>query len=128
MIYDGNCSFCRFWIDYWKQLTGDAIEYAPYQEVADQHPEIQREQFMKAVQLIGEDGIVFSGARAVVESLAAAQRKRWILWVFRYIPGVAQITELCYRFIARHRNAAYKLTSRLLEVSNERSSHENGCI
>ena len=40
LIYDGECSFCRFWVDDWKDLTGDRVAYAPFQEVADQFPEI----------------------------------------------------------------------------------------
>jgi len=123
MVYDGDCNFCRIWIDYWKQLTGGTVEYAPYQEVADRHPEIPRQQFTKAVQLIREDGSVLSGARAVFESLATAPRKRWVLWAFKYIPGVAQITELCYRFIARNRNAAYKVTRLLWGTHIDVPSH-----
>ena len=25
LIYDGNCGFCKIWIEYWKTLTADAI-------------------------------------------------------------------------------------------------------
>ena len=33
LVFDGECPFCRAWVDYWKRLTGDRIDYAPYQEV-----------------------------------------------------------------------------------------------
>ncbi len=26
LIFDGNCGFCRIWIEYWKKLTADRIE------------------------------------------------------------------------------------------------------
>ena len=65
LVYDGDCSFCRMWIDYWRQLTGDAIDYAPFQEAADRYPGIPRENFAKSVQLIFPSGEVRSGAHAV---------------------------------------------------------------
>ena len=34
LIYDGDCDFCAWWVRYWQQLTGPAVRYAPYQEVA----------------------------------------------------------------------------------------------
>lgn len=110
MIYDGDCSFCRIWIDYWKHLTGDAVEYEQYQTVTNRHPHIPIEEFRKSVQLIKEDGTVLDGARAVFESLAYNANKRWMLWMYRKIPGIALLGEACYRFIARHRDVAYKVT------------------
>ena len=40
LIYDGDCAFCMFWLRYWRRLTGDRVNYAPYQEVAAQFPAI----------------------------------------------------------------------------------------
>ena len=126
MIYDGDCSFCRIWIDYWRQLTGDAVEYKPYQEVADQYQQIPREQFQKSVQLIMENGAVLDGAHAVFQSLAYNSNKRWMLWMYKQIPGVGFFTEFCYRFITRNRDAAYKVTrllwGRQIDVSSKNSS------
>ena len=110
MIYDGDCNFCCIWIDYWKQLTGDTVAYRPYQEVEDQYPQISREQFRSSVQLVKRDGTVIDGAHAVFQSLAYNSRKRWMLRMYEKVPGVSLVTELCYRFIARHRNAAFKIT------------------
>ncbi|MBN9009889.1 MAG: quinone oxidoreductase [Rhizobiales bacterium] len=27
LVYDGDCGICRYWIDYWKQQTGDRVVY-----------------------------------------------------------------------------------------------------
>ena len=43
LVYDGDCTFCRLWIDRWRALTGDRVQYAPFQEVSTQFPEIPRE-------------------------------------------------------------------------------------
>ena len=38
LIYDGNCGFCKIWIEYWKTLTADAIVYAASQNVGPRLP------------------------------------------------------------------------------------------
>jgi hypothetical protein len=103
LIYDGHCGFCRIWIDYWKRLTGDRIAYAPSQEVAEQYPQISREAFAEAVQLVRPDGSVASGARAVFEALGRES-------VYESSQLVANATEAAYRFIARRRGLFYQLT------------------
>ncbi|HJW30496.1 MAG TPA: lipase maturation factor family protein, partial [Saprospiraceae bacterium] len=123
MVYDGDCSFCRIWIEYWKELAGDVVDYKPYQEVADRYPQIPRDQFTKSVQLIKEDGTILSGAHAVFQSLACNSDKRWMLWMYERIPGISLFSEFCYRFIARNRNGAYKVTRLLWGDHIEVSSH-----
>ena len=39
LIYDGHCGFCRIWLDYWRQLTGDRIEYLASQDVGARFPQ-----------------------------------------------------------------------------------------
>lgn len=110
LVFDGDCSFCRLWIDRWRQLTDDRIHYAPFQEVADQFPEIPRETFARAVQLILPDGKVCSAAHAVFQTLTFVPGLAWMLWLYQHLPGFAFITEFFYRFVARHRNPLYRLT------------------
>ena len=103
LIYDGGCSFCKIWIEYWKLLTGDRIDYAASHDVADQYPQIPRAQFGKSVQLVREDGTVASGARAVFESLGMLktyERSRLFAWV----------SERVYEFVAARRDLFYWLT------------------
>jgi predicted DCC family thiol-disulfide oxidoreductase YuxK len=103
LIYDGRCSFCKIWIDYWKRLTGDRVEYAASQDVADQYPQIPRAQFGKSVQLVRQDGTVASGARAVFESLdmrKTYERSRVFAW----------FAEQVYAFAAARRDLFYWLT------------------
>lgn len=110
LVYDGDCSFCRLWIDRWRGITGDRVRYAPFQEVSGQFPAIPRESFARAVQLILPDGRSFSAAHAVFLSLAEVPGYAWMLWLYRRVPGVAIVTEGLYRFVARHRNPLYRLT------------------
>ena len=31
LVYDGECGFCRRWIERWRVVTGDRVVYLPYQ-------------------------------------------------------------------------------------------------
>ena len=113
LVYDGDCSFCKAWIEYWKQMAGGRVRYAPYQEVGEQFPKIPREEFQKAVKLILPGGEVRSGAHAVFSSLEAAPGKGWMLSAYEHLPLAAPVTEAGYNLIARHRPFAYKVTKSL---------------
>src|SRR5437016_3391438 len=103
LIFDGDCGFCRAWVERWRQLTGDRVDYAPAQEVAARFPEIPAEHFKRAVQLVETDGAVYSAAEAAFRSLSYSRSKRWPLWAYRHVPGFAAVTEWGYGLIARHR-------------------------
>src|SRR5437868_3895468 len=104
LIFDGDCHFCRRWIERWRELTRGAIEYAPFQEVADRFPEIPREHFEQAVHFVGTDGSVYRGAEAVFRSLG--NRAKISNWCYEHVPGFAPVTETAYAFIARRRRFA----------------------
>ncbi len=56
LVYDGDCQFCAYWARYWQKLTGEAVIYRPYQEVAPQYPRIPLADFQRGVQYIATDG------------------------------------------------------------------------
>ncbi len=103
LLWDGHCGFCKIWIDYWKQLTGDRIDYRTSQEAAAEYPQIDPRAFSESVQLVRADGSVVSGARAVFESLDMPKTYE----ASRMFSGVA---ERAYRFIARRRELFYQIT------------------
>ena len=110
LIFDGDCSFCRAWVEYWKSLTSEPIRYAPFQEVAEQFPQVSREEFASAVKLLLPDGEVRSGAHAVFTALASVPGKRLPLWLYERIPGAGTVSEAMYGVIARHRSFAFQVT------------------
>jgi predicted DCC family thiol-disulfide oxidoreductase YuxK len=110
LIFDGDCHFCRRWIERWRELTAGAVEYTPSQEVAGRFPEIPPEDFECAVQFIETDGTVFSGAEAVFRSLGHKRGRKWMIWCYERVPGFRAITEIAYRAVARHRRSASYLT------------------
>ena len=106
LIFDGDCHFCRRWIERWRELTGGAVEYAPFQEVASRFPEIPREAFERAVHFIDQNGTVYRGAQAVFASLGTTRGGRRLAWCYEHVPGFAPLTEGVYGFVARHRQLA----------------------
>jgi lipase maturation factor 1 len=110
LVFDGDCHFCRRWIERWRELTAGAVEYAPSQEVAGRFPEIPPESFERAVQFIETDGTVVSAAEAVFRSLGHKRGRKWMIWCYERVPGFRVITEMAYRVVARHRRTASYLT------------------
>jgi lipase maturation factor 1 len=110
MIWDGECHFCRRWIERWREITAGEVEYVTYQEAANRFPEIPIEQFKRAVAFIEPDGKAFFSADAVYRSLHYRSSRRWLAWSYDRVPGFAAVSELAYKFIARHRGAGSAVT------------------
>jgi predicted DCC family thiol-disulfide oxidoreductase YuxK len=123
LIFDGDCHFCRRWIARWRQLTGERIEYAPYQEVAVLFPDISLEAFRRSVQLVETDGSVTQGAEAVFRSLSYAPGRSWLHWCYRHVPLIAPLAERFYGLVAAHRIGFSRLTRCLWGASVERPSY-----
>jgi len=64
LVFDGECSFCRVWIEYWRKLTGDRVRYTSYQEISQEiggrFPDSPRKDFASAVTLFLPSGEVRS--------------------------------------------------------------------
>jgi predicted DCC family thiol-disulfide oxidoreductase YuxK len=110
MIWDGECHFCKRWIERWREITGGEVDYATYQQAAHQFPEIPVEQFKRAVALIEPDGKTFFAAEAVYRSLRYRSSRKWLAWSYDHVPGFAAISEAAYKFIARHRGLGSTVT------------------
>ena len=133
LVYDNTCDFCRYWIAQWQHVTGDRVDYAPYQEVAADFPEIPLSAFENSVQLILQNGSVLSGAEAVLRAL----NKGSLLWCYYRLPGFANVSEGIYRLIAQHRPFFSALTRWFWGTHTERTTfylsrwlflHGLGCI
>ena len=98
------------WIERWRVMTAGKIGYVTYQEVADQFPEIPRAEFERAMTFIEPDGKTFFAAEAVYRSLQYRSSRKWLAWSYDHVPGFAEVSELAYRFIARHRKVGSAVT------------------
>lgn len=98
LVYDGRCGFCKLWIDYWHELTGDRVRYEPSDTLE------------RSVELHLAGGEVLTGARAVFTALKEAPAKAWLERAYYGVPGFVAVSELAYRIIAAHRTLAWHAT------------------
>ena len=112
LVWDGDCHFCRFWVQKLQQRTGGALVFTEFQDptVAEGFPDIPRSQFETAVQLILTDGRVLIGAKAIFAALAEFGNLRWPRAVYEHVPWAGGICEAVYRFVASHRTVFSRLT------------------
>jgi predicted DCC family thiol-disulfide oxidoreductase YuxK len=110
MIWDGECHFCKRWIERWREITAGKVDYATYQEAAVRFPEIPIEQFKRAVAFIEPNGEAFFAAEAVYRSLRYGSSRKWLAWSYDHVPGFAAISKTAYKFIARNRSLGSSFT------------------
>ncbi|MBI4396641.1 MAG: DUF393 domain-containing protein, partial [Elusimicrobia bacterium] len=103
-IYDGDCAFCRRWVARFRAITGNRVDYEPFQYAARRFPEIPMRDFTRSIQFIALDGHIYSGAAAAYRTLSCAGGA-WsrFFWAYNRIPGFAGLSERIYEVIARHR-------------------------
>ena len=65
LIWDGDCDFCRLWIERWREMTMGKVDYTTYQKATDRFPEIPPDEFNRSLVLIQQDGTVAFAADAV---------------------------------------------------------------
>lgn len=107
LIFDGDCEFCRYCVEYAQAVTGDDVEYRTYQDVGSEYPEITEAEFAASIQLFTDSGRS-QGAKAAFETLAIGGQYGWN-FVYQHVPGMAGVAEWLYRWVSTHRNGSYRL-------------------
>jgi predicted DCC family thiol-disulfide oxidoreductase YuxK len=110
LVWDGECHFCKRWIERWREITAGKVDYATYQEAAERFPEIPIDQFKRSVVFIEADGEAFVAAEAVYRSLRYRSARKWLAWSYDHVPGFAAISETAYKFIASNRGLGSTFT------------------
>jgi len=110
LLFDGDCGFCRYWARYWQKLTGEQVDYRPYQAVAPEYPHIPTGEFQRAVQYIAPDGRRASAAEASFLTLSHARGKGIWLALYKRVPAFAAIAERAYAFTAAHRPGFHRIS------------------
>ena len=119
LVYDGDCGFCRYTVDYARAVTDiearASVRYEPYQSVASSYPDVSISQFQQSIQLMTPTQR-YQGAEAAFRVLARAPRLRGWWWCYRFVPLFALIAEAAYRFTARNRVTMYRIAKPLFGV------------
>lgn len=124
LVYDGDCGFCRLWIERWRQSTGERVEYLPSDQAAARLPAMKDAPLAEAVHLVEPDGRVTRGAEAVFRSLAAGGASRLWLRLYESLPPFRAASEAVYAFVAAHRPLFSRLTLLLWGESPARAPVE----
>ncbi len=104
LVYDGECAFCRAQVDRLQRRGTERIQFVPFQSIGDRFPGIPRDHFARKVHLIGPDGSVATGARAILAASASYSRVARAALAACRIPGAAILPEAVYRWVARNRH------------------------
>lgn len=106
LLYDGSCALCR-------RGSERAVRWAApgrlarrsFREpgVLEQFPQISAAACEQAMQLVTDDGRVFSGAEAAFRILATRWWLKPALWMY-LLPGVRQLADAAYRWVAQNRH------------------------
>ena len=107
LVYDGDCAFCRYTVEYAASVTSDAVEYRPYQEVMAEHPDVAEAEFADSIQLF-VDGERHERADAAFRTLAIGGLAFWDV-LYRRLPGFAGVSDALYGWVARHRGLCLAL-------------------
>ena len=105
VLYDDECPLCTFqmkvlsWLDWFNALALVPLSDPHAKEIA---PQLSREDLLEAIHLVTPEGRIYRGARAI---RFVGMRLPLLVPValFLWIPGVIQIAEIIYQWIARHR-------------------------
>ncbi len=104
LIWDKECGFCKYWITKWQMIVDEKkIDLRPYQEVANEFPDLDRKLFGKAVRLITPDGKVYLGASAAFKSLELGGATDLPMSWYIQNPTFAELTEWLYQKVADNR-------------------------
>lgn len=124
LYWDGDCGFCRRWVERWQSTTGDAVEYRILQEAPAEVVAAAGGQTLERIVLRRVDGSLATGAAAALTSLAPHDLDaRWLLAAYRHVPFFRSIAESCYRWVAEHRVLCGKLTTLLWGRTTEKPTY-----
>ena len=106
VLYDGDCAFCRRWIDRLHRWDRhNRIDTIP---ASDRHelgalPPLDDAALDRAMHLVTPDGRVHAGGRAVAEVARYLPMGSVLHPLFR-LPGISHLLDAAYRFVAARRH------------------------
>ena len=105
LLFDGDCPMCTFQmrtielLDWWKKVELVPINDPRSTAIA---PNVTREDLLEAIYCVTPGGDIYRGARAF-RFLGFRIPALIPLGVVLWIPGVIQVAEIVYKFVADHR-------------------------
>lgn len=109
LIYDGDCEFCQYCVNYLTLKTGSKVDYLAYQKDSKGLP---LEKCARTIHLIVDPQEIYTGAAAGFKVLAFGGAQ-WGWWSYQHLPGIAWVSEKIYWWITQHRSFCFKIAKTL---------------
>jgi predicted DCC family thiol-disulfide oxidoreductase YuxK len=105
VLYDGLCKFCGAGMRKLLALARPGVIHAVnFQEpgTLDRFPGVTLEACLKQMHLVTPAGKIYRGFEAAVQALATRRVLGWLAYSY-YLPGIKQLLDKVYAWIAAHR-------------------------
>ncbi|MBE2178918.1 MAG: lipase maturation factor family protein [Chthoniobacterales bacterium] len=112
LFWDADCGFCRRWVDRWREITGDAVEYRTLQDAPQNVAARAGGAPFQHIVVQQSDGSMVTGARAAITALATTcPSARWLRAACTKLPPLDWVAARAYRWVAAHRVLCGRLTN-----------------
>ncbi len=118
VLYDGACVFCTAQAARVARVSRGRIAVRPLQQALDDVPWVDPDAAVRALHLVDRDGRSYAGAAAVVRLMRLTRPVLGALLLPYHLPGVRQLAEAAYAFVAARRYA----------IAGRAKPAENGCV
>lgn len=105
VLYDGHCRLCTAGSQRLLRLARrGSVERIDFQApgALDPFPGVTHDACMQQMMLIAPDGRIWTGFEAAVRAVATRRIVGWVAYLY-YVPGIRQLCDLLYRWIAANR-------------------------
>jgi predicted DCC family thiol-disulfide oxidoreductase YuxK len=123
IVYDGQCEFCTVQAQRLAGKSGVVLRSFHDDGVLDDYATLTLEACMEEMKLVGPGGRIYGGAEAVVRAFAIRYRLLGRLLFAYYVPGLRQIADRAYAWVARNR---YRLPVKSVEQCDTGSCRRHG--
>jgi predicted DCC family thiol-disulfide oxidoreductase YuxK len=105
LLYDGDCEFCQYCVDYLEKITNKQVHFIPYQDTT---LGLKPEDCARTIHLVENNKPPYQGAAAGFKTLSyGASNRGW--WLYKNVPGFAWMTEKMYLWVTHHRRLCHRL-------------------
>ena len=103
LLFDGQCAFCTRSSLRLQRWAGNRLRRVPSQAkgALELHPRLSSEGTQARINLVTADGKLYGGAEAIAR-VVVLNPFGCFAWLY-HVPGVRQLANAGYRFIARNR-------------------------
>lgn len=125
LYWDADCSFCRRWVDRWRDESGEAVEYRTLQQAPPDVVAAAGGPPFERIVLAQPGGPLLTGAQAALTAQAAGgEAGKFKLWLYRSCPPFRAASESAYRWVAGHRGFCNRFTSLLWGRDTRRPTYD----